>query len=129
MKASRVVTLALLLAFASSCKKCSDGPVAPIAVIVDCLQQDQGKIGSLAAELLPLITGANPDWAQFYAKAKDAGVSIGGCVAAELINKYLAPPPGNAAPSPEAGKVARDTMERLRADFGGATFKTAQGQL
>jgi len=124
-----LLSLAFLLAFASSCKKCSDGPVVPVAAIIDCLQQDQGKLGSLAAELLPLITGSSPDWATFYQKAKDAGVSIGGCVAAELINKYLAPPPGNAAPSPEAGKVARDTMEKLRTDFGGAKFKTAQGQL
>jgi hypothetical protein len=124
-----LLAIALVLVFASSCKKCSDGPVVPVAAIIDCLQQDQGKLGSLAAELLPLITGSSPDWATFYAKAKAAGVSIGGCVAAELINKYLAPPPGNAAPSPEAGKVARDTMEKLRTDFGGAKFKTAQGQL
>jgi hypothetical protein len=124
-----ILSLALVLVFASSCKKCSDGPVVPVATIIDCLQQDQGKLGSLAAELLPLITGSSPDWATFYQKAKDAGVSIGGCVAADLINRYLAPPPGNAAPSPEAGKVARDTMEKLRTDFGGAKFKTAQGQL
>jgi hypothetical protein len=124
-----VLSLAFVLLFASSCKKCSDGPVIPVVAIIDCLAQDQAKIGSLAAELLPLITGANPDWAQFYQKAKDAGVSIGGCVAAELINRYLAPPPGNAAPSPEAGRLARDTMEKLRTDFGGAKFKTAQGQL
>ena len=122
--------LALALVFATSCKDCGKGPVGPaVHVIVDCLQQDQGKIGSLAAELLPLITGANPDWTTFYAKAKDAGINIGGCVAAELINKYLAPPPGNAAPSPENGQAARATMDKLRADFNGATFKTSQGEL
>jgi hypothetical protein len=124
-----ILSLALVLVFASSCKKCSDGPVVPVATIIDCLQQDQGKLGSLAAELLPLITGSSPDWATFYAKAKAAGVSIGGCVAADLINRYLAPPPGNAAPSPEAGQAARSTMEKLRTDFGGATFKTSQGTL
>jgi hypothetical protein len=130
VKAPRIATLALLLLFASSCKKCSDTPVGPVVqVIVDCLQQDQSKIGSLASELLPLITGANPDWSTFYAKAKDAGINIGGCVAADLINRYLAPPPGNAAPAPEAGQAARATMDKLRADFGGATFKTAQGTL
>ena len=123
-----LLAIALVLVFASSCKKC-DGPVVPVATIIDCLQQDQGKLGSLAAELLPLITGGSPDWATFYQKAKDAGVSIGGCVAADLINRYLAPPPGNAAPSPEAGKLARETMDKLRADFGGASFKTSQGTL
>lgn len=123
-----ILSLAFVLVFASSCKKC-DGPVVPVAAVIDCIQQDQGKLGALAAELLPLITGGSPDWATFYAKAKAAGVSIGGCVAADLINRYLAPPPGNAAPSPEAGQAARSTMEKLRADFGGATFKTAQGTL
>ena len=124
----RILSLAFVLVFASSCKKC-DGPVAPVAAVIDCIQQDQGKLGALAAELLPLITGSSPDWATFYQKAKDAGVSIGGCVAAELINRYLAPPPGNAAPSPENGQAARSTMDKLRADFGGATFKTSQGTL
>ena len=123
-----LLAIALVLVFASSCKRC-DSPVVPVAAIIDCLQQDQGKLGSLAAELLPLITGGSPDWATFYQKAKDAGVSIGGCVAADLINRYLAPPPGNAAPSPEAGKLARETMDKLRADFGGASFKTSQGTL
>lgn len=126
MKA-RVVALALLLAFASSCKDCGKGPVNPVHVVIDCLAQDQAKLAELSAALLPLIAAG--DWTLFYQKAKEAGVSIGGCVAADLINKYLAPPPGNAAPSPEAGKLARDTINKLRIDFGGATFKTAAGEL
>lgn len=122
------LVLAFVLVVAASCKKCSDNPVGPaVHVVIDCIAQDQGKLGDLAQELLPLI--ATGDWTAFYQKAKDAGVSIGGCVAAELINKYLAPPPGNAAPSPEQGQAARATMDKLRADFGGATFKTSQGQL
>jgi len=121
--------IVLLFSFATtSCKDCSKGPT-PVAIVIDCPQQDQGKIGSLASELLPLITGANPDWATFISKAEAAGVSIGGCVAAAMINKYLAPPPGNAAPSPENGQAARAAMDKLRAKFGGATFKTDQGVL
>ena len=123
-----ILSLAFLLVFSTSCKRC-DGPVVPVAAIIDCLQQDQGALGALAAELLPLITGSSPDWATFMSKAEAAGVSIGGCVAAALINKYLAPPPGNAAPSPENGQAARATMDKLRADFGGSTFKTSQGTL
>lgn len=119
--------VALSIAFAGC--PCKKDPIVVAHVVIDCIAQDQGKLGSLAAELLPLISGSSPDWAAFYQKAKDAGVSIGGCVAADLINRYLAPPPGNAAPSPEAGKLARETMDKLRADFGGATFKTAQGEL
>ena len=126
----RIFVVAFVLLFSTSCKKCSDSPVGPaVHVVVDCLAQDQQRIGSLATELLPLITGGSPDWTTFYQKAKDAGINIGGCVAAELINRYLAPPPGNAAPPPEQGQAARATMDKLRADFGGATFKTAQGEL
>lgn len=125
-----VLTIAFVLAFASSCKKCSETPVGPaVHVVIDCLQQDQGKIGSLASELLPLLQGDSPDWATFEQKAEAAGINIGGCVAAELIQRYLAPPPGNAAPAPQNGVDGRATMDRIRAKFNGATFKTDQGEL
>lgn len=129
---SRLLARLALLVFLSltfSACPCKKDPVVVAHVVVDCLAQDQGKLAELAAQLLPLITGNSPDWATFYQKAKEAGVSIGGCVAADLINKYLAPPPGNAAPSPENGQAARATMDKLRADFNGATFKTAAGEL
>ena len=118
---------ALAIAFAGC--PCKTDPAVVGRIVIDCLVQDQAKIGSLAAELLPLLQGDSPDWATFEQKAKDAGVNIGGCVAADLINRYLAPPPGNAAPSPENGQAARDAMDRIRATFGGASFKTAQGEL
>ena len=125
---NRIVTpllLALTIAFAGC--PCKPDPVVAGKIIVDCLVQNRADMDKLAAELLPLITSG--DWTAFYEKAKSAGVNIGGCVAAELINRYLAPPPGNAAPTPEQGQAARATMEQLRKDFNGATFKTAQGEL
>lgn len=117
--------VALSIAFAGC--PCKKDPVVVAHVVIDCLAQNQADMAALAATLLPLI--ASGDWTQFYERAKQAGVDIGGCVAADLINKYLAPPPGNAAPTPEQGQAARATMDKLRADFGGATFKTAQGEL
>ena len=125
MKRAYLALFALSIAFAGC--PCKASPVEVAHVVVDCIAQNRSDMDALAAQLLPLI--ATGDWAGFYAKAKDAGVSIGGCVAAELVQKYLAPPPGRAAPSPEAGKLARDTMEKLRRDFNGATFKTSQGEL
>ena len=122
-----VLFIAMSVAF-SACP-CKSTPAVVGHIVVDCLQQDQGRLGSLASELLPLIQGDHPDWATFEQKAEAAGVDIGGCVAAELIQKYLAPPPGNAAPSPEAGQAARATMDHIRARFNGAKFKTDQGTL
>ena len=120
--------IAVSVAFAGC--PCKVEPVVPAVVsVIDCLVQDRDRIGSLASELLPLLTGDTPDWATFEQKAKDAGLNIGGCVAAELIQKYLAPPPGNAAPSPENGQSARAAMDRIRANFNGAKFKTSQGTL
>jgi hypothetical protein len=120
--------LALVLVFAASCKDCGKGPVGPIAhIVIDCIAQDRAKLDALGAELQPLIAAG--DWTTFEAKANGGGAEIGGCIAAELINKYLAPPPGNAAPSPENGQNAKAAMDRVRANFKGATFKTSQGEL
>jgi hypothetical protein len=121
------IALFVALSIAFSGCPCKPDPVVVGKIVVDCLVQDKAKMEALAAELLPLI--ATGDWTTFYQKAKDAGVSIGGCVAAELINRYLAPPPGNAAPTPQQGQAARATMDKLRADFNNATFKTSQGEL
>lgn len=125
---SRLAVIALL-AVTSSCTGCKPyvGPVAHI--VVDCLAQDQGKLEALAMELLPLLLGGSPDWTTFKDKAIGAGVDVGGCVAADLIQKYLAPPPGNAAPSPENGQAARVAMDEIRAQFNGASFKTQAGTL
>ncbi len=128
MRRGLPLLIALSIAFAGC--PCKAPPVGPaIGAVIDCLSQDKTRIDAVTAELQPLLALESPNWEMFEAKAKAAGINIGGCVAAELINRYLAPAPGNAAPAPEAGEAARATMERLRASFGGATFKTAQGTL
>ena len=47
----------------------------------------------------------------------------------DLRTVRAAPPPGNAAPPAEAGQAAKAAMDRVRANFKGATFKTSQGEL
>ena len=122
----KLLIIALSIAFAGC--PCKKEPIVPIAkIIVDCIAQDRAKLDALGAELQPLLV-AN-DWPAFEAKANGGGLEIGGCIAAELINRYLAPPPGNAAPPATQGQAARATMERLRTGWKGATFKTSQGTL
>ena len=95
-----MLLVALSVAFAGCpCKK----EVEPVAkIVIDCIAQDRAKIDALGAELQPLIVAG--DWTTFEAKANGGGVEIGGCIAAELINRYLAPPPGNAAPPPRRAR-------------------------
>ena len=122
-----IIRIALVLGLSGASCKPYVGPVTH--VVIDCLAQDQSKLESLALELLPFLAGESPNWAAFKEKAIGAGVNIGGCVAADLLQKYLAPPPGNAAPSPENGLAARATMEEIRGSFNGSAFKTKAGTL
>lgn len=121
----KLLLVALTIAFAGCpCKK----EVEPVTkIVIDCIVQDRAKMDALGAELQPLIVAG--DWTTFEAKANGGGVEIGGCIAAELINRYLAPPPGNAAPPAAQGQSARTAMDHVRAKFNGATFKTTQGVL
>lgn len=120
-----VLLLAISIAFAGC--PCKKEPVVIAKIVVDCIAQDRAKLDALGAELQPLIAAG--DWTTFESKANGGGLEIGGCIAAELINRYLAPPPGNAAPPAAQGQAARASMERLRTGWKGATFKTSQGEL
>lgn len=91
--------------------------------LIDCTVQNQVRVEAVGAELKPLVTSG--DWGGFYDRAKDAGIAIGGCAAAQVVQEFLS---GRRA-TPETWK-ARDTFERFRAELaGGATYRTAQGDL
>jgi len=91
-------------------------------VVLPCVesQLDQlgdVKVGDLYAQLTAIAkSGA---WSQFYDVAISHGVELGGCVAARVINFFTSPRSASTAPPVEQTNAARETLERLRAHFGG----------
>jgi len=99
------------------------------AVVIDCLQQDQAKLVEIVGSLWAVFSGGG-SWTDVEAQAIAAGKSLGGCALVEVVQKYLAPPRGRAAPPADQGQAARAALEDFRTkQAGGATFKTAAGML
>lgn len=120
-----LVTLVML----AGCPGPGPGPVIADSVI-DCLGETRPRIDALIVELSPLVFLSSPDWSAVYQRAKAAGKELGGCVIAEIVQKYLAPAPGRMAPSTAESWRAHEILETYRKnEVGGASFKTAAGNL
>lgn len=131
-KKTAPVALVLLVALAlPACPGNGPGPGPVIAdSVIDCLGKERPKIDALLFELSPLVFLSSPDWAAVYQRAKLAGAEVGGCVIAELVQRYLSPVPGRTAPRGDASWAAHQALEEFRAvEAGGATFRTAYGNL
>lgn len=117
--------VALLIALAG-CP--GPGPVPVVAdAVIDCTSANRPKIDALLGELAPLVFLQAPDWSSVYQRAKQAGRDVGGCVIAELVQRYLG---GRRAVPENQSWQAHETLERFRAEeAGGASFKTAHGNL
>lgn len=112
-------------AMTQGCNPNGPGPVVANGVI-DCTGQNAGSIASLFADLKAKISGGS-SWAAIEADAKTAGMAIGGCALALLVQDYLG---GKGAPANGDGHAARGALEDFRASVaGGASFKTAAGNL
>jgi|KBSSwiStaDraftv2_1062776.scaffolds.fasta_scaffold00132_20 hypothetical protein len=99
------------------------------AVVIDCLAQDQTQLMELVGSLWAVFTSSG-SWKDVESQAITAGKDLGGCALAEVVQHYLAPPKGRAAPAGEQGRAARAALEDFRAtQANGATFKTAAGNL
>jgi len=126
IRAAAVGLLAIaLLHAAPACGPNQPGPVIGTTVI-DCTGQNASAVATLFADFKAKLTGGG-SWALIEADAKSAGVAIGGCALALLVQDYL----GNRGAPPRAeGNAARAALEDFRAKVaGGATFKTAAGNL
>jgi hypothetical protein len=106
------------------------GPVKSAgAAVLDCAKLDVDKIAAIAEAAAGevaayLVAGKKPDWDKIIGDAEHEGLAIGLCAVAPIVNKYLAPPPGRAAPAPEDGIAARTALERMRAQAGVTTIRT-----
>jgi len=103
--------------------------VAAGEIVIDCVSGDGAKIGDLVAKLWAAIASGG-SWTAVEQQAVASGQAIGGCALAEVVQRYLAPPPGRAAPDPESGRQARATLEHFRVVYArSATFHTPAGNL
>lgn len=109
---------------------CASGPaVTGGAIVIDCLKEDQAELVALVGSLWSVFASGG-SWNDVKDSAIGAGKTLGGCALAEVVQKYLAPPRGRAAPAPEQGRAARRALEEFRDEqAGGATFKTQAGHL
>lgn len=99
------------------------------AVVIDCLAQDQAQLMELVGSLWAVFTSSG-SWKDVENSAIAAGKDLGGCALAEVVQHYLAPPKGRAAPAGEQGRAARAALEDFRTtQANGATFHTAAGNL
>lgn len=125
---------ALTLAALAGATGC--GPVRHAGdAVIDCLSADRAKIDATLADLgTKTRADGSRDWGAIEADALAAGVVIGGCALAELVQSLL--PAAPAAPAAEHAAAssddaaARQTFEHFRStQAGNATFKTRLGTL
>ena len=110
-----------------TCALLACGPITPRTVgdtVINCAQLDQNKMADLAAQLLPLARGSKPDWTQIKSKSSAFGLSVGGCVLADTVNKYLSVPRANAGT-----QAAYDTLADFRQAAGGNIAWLVNGQV
>lgn len=103
--------------------------VAAGGIVIDCVSSDDAKISTLVSKLWQAIANGG-SWTAVEQQAIASGQAIGGCALAEVVQRYLAPPVGKAAPDPENGRQARAVLEHFRATYArGATWHTTSGDL
>lgn len=90
--------------------------------IIDCAKADQGQILSLINGLSPLLSGDHPNWSAIEGAAESAGITIGGCVLASLVQQFMSA--RGAAADASASHSAHDALEKFRSTVAhGATFR------
>lgn len=102
--------------------------------VVLCVKADTGPLLQLtgelgAAALASALHTGSPDWDALVAKAKAAGLEVGGCAFAALYHALdkepeVAARSSTAAPDPRAA-----ALEQLRATLGGGHWQLADGSV
>jgi hypothetical protein len=95
--------------------------------IIECAQQDDYAVTDTAAMLREMLQGDAPKWSDVYSKAKEHGAKIGGCALAIVVNEFLSR--RLATPTEQTWDAHGVLEEFRRKEAGGATFRTADGDL
>jgi hypothetical protein len=118
-----ILPLVALLAIGAGVMSTSCGvPAAAGHAVIDCTKADAAQLEAAAVRLL-----SAPGWAALESEAIAAGETIGGCALLAVINRYR--PSQSFAPAPAPAPAPHDVVERVRAHFGGVTWRTASGDL
>lgn len=118
-----LVTCAALLVACSSCREIKDSH--PVEALVDCTKASRDKIEALGIEMIAALGGGG--WQAVKEQAVNAGIEVGGCALAELVQSVLS---GRKALAPDESWTARRAFDDYRRTVAGnATFRTAGGDL
>jgi hypothetical protein len=124
-----VLAVALLVGCAAGQSGCGAAQHGSDTVI-SCIEQNAGSIAASVADTWARCRppGGAIDWACVENHAITDGKLIGGCALADIVQEYLTPPAGRAAPVD--GLAARGALEDFRSKHaGGATYRTAKGDI
>lgn len=94
--------------------------------IVDCTKQDMPKLQALESTLLGLLAGNPLNWDTVVSQAEAAGVEIGGCAIADMVNTLLS---SKKAMSVGDSNAANNALKKIRAKNNGASFRFGKGDL
>lgn len=125
------VTAGLLAVFFATCflaQPACGGKVTPatvIADIIDCSKADPTQLASLEKDLYAKLDGAGT-WQAAEQAAESAGIEVGGCALAEIVQQLLSKKTTSTAQS----WGGHDALETFRTHVAhGATFRTQYGDL
>jgi hypothetical protein len=126
-----------IVCIAASCSGCPTGTSTSQAVsdVVDCMKQNQASIEQTAegfgchyvGGVITQCSSIPSSWPAVEAQAETAGLAIGGCVLADLVQWYLTRPMAKPVGDTQA---ARNALETFRVNVAhNATFRTPLGDL
>jgi hypothetical protein len=133
--------LAIILAFTVpiafltvACEKSKHTATLAKDGVVQCAKADAGPLlqltGELAAAAVASVLKAGAvDWDELVAKAKAAGLQVGGCAFVALYHALDKEPEVTARSMTAAPDPRRAALEQLRAAAGGARWVLADGSV
>lgn len=123
-KVSSTVMLALIVVSASACGPRTKREISAIkSDVLDCTVGELAGLEGLVPTILPAL-GETPDWKVVAAQLEPAGVNVGTCVLAALIDRYKA---NHKLAAAFGAGAAEDALTDMKVKGGYKTVKTSAG--